>query len=131
MSVEALIRVPIPDGIAVAPSLPDVLPEVKLRRGFIGFVRRHPTVALGSALLILLVLVAIFAPWIATYDVGATDLSMRYLAPSAAHWFGTDSTGRDIFSRVVFGSRISLEVGIVVVVVSIVIGTVLGALAGY
>jgi peptide/nickel transport system permease protein len=78
-----------------------------------------------------MVLVAIFAPWIATYDVGATDLSMRYLAPSAAHWFGTDSTGRDIFSRVVFGSRISLQVGIVVVVVSTVIGTVLGAIAGY
>jgi len=78
-----------------------------------------------------MVLVAIFAPWIATYDVGATDLSMRYLAPSAAHWFGTDSTGRDIFSRVVFGSRISLQVGIVVVVVSTVIGSVLGAIAGY
>jgi len=78
-----------------------------------------------------MVLVAIFAPWIATYDVGATDLSMRYLAPSTAHWFGTDSTGRDIFSRVVFGSRISLQVGIIVVVVSTVIGTVLGAIAGY
>jgi len=78
-----------------------------------------------------MVLVAIFAPWIATYDVGATDLSMRYLAPSTAHWFGTDSTGRDIFSRVVFGSRISLQVGIVVVAVSTVIGTVLGAIAGY
>src|SRR3984893_15791056 len=78
-----------------------------------------------------MVLVAILAPWIATYDVGATDLSMRYLAPSAAHWFGTDSTGRDIFSRVVFGSRISLQVGIIVVVVSTVIGTVVGAIAGY
>ena len=86
---------------------------------------------IGLVIVATLVLVAIFAPWIATYDVGATDLSMRYLAPSAAHWFGTDSTGRDIFSRVVFGSRISLQVGIVVVVVSTVIGTVLGAIAGY
>jgi peptide/nickel transport system permease protein len=86
---------------------------------------------IGLAIVVTMVLVAIFAPWIATYDVGATDLSMRYLAPSAAHWFGTDSTGRDIFSRVVFGSRISLQVGIVVVVVSTVIGTVLGAIAGY
>jgi peptide/nickel transport system permease protein len=86
---------------------------------------------IGLVIVATMVLVAIFAPWIATYDVGATDLSMRYLAPSAAHWFGTDSTGRDIFSRVVFGSRISLQVGIIVVVVSTVIGTVLGAIAGY
>jgi peptide/nickel transport system permease protein len=86
---------------------------------------------IGVVIVVVLVLVAIFAPWIATYDVGATDLSMRYLPPSAAHWFGTDSTGRDIFSRVVFGARISLQVGIVVVAVSAVIGTLLGAFAGY
>src|SRR6476659_8827738 len=86
---------------------------------------------IGLVIVIIVVLVAIFAPWIATHDVGATDLSMRYLAPSSAHWFGTDSTGRDLFSRVVFGARISLEVGIIVVLVSSVIGTLLGALAGY
>jgi peptide/nickel transport system permease protein len=86
---------------------------------------------IGVVIVVVLVLVALFAPWIATYDVGATDLSMRYLPPSAAHWFGTDSTGRDIFSRVVFGARISLQVGIVVVAVSAVIGTLLGAFAGY
>jgi peptide/nickel transport system permease protein len=86
---------------------------------------------IGIVIVVVLVLVALFAPWIATYDVGATDLSMRYLPPSVAHWFGTDSTGRDIFSRVVFGARISLQVGIVVVAVSTVIGTALGAFAGY
>jgi peptide/nickel transport system permease protein len=86
---------------------------------------------IGVVIVVVLVLVALFAPWIATYDVGATDLSMRYLPPSVAHWFGTDSTGRDIFSRVVFGARISLQVGIVVVTVSAIIGTLLGALAGY
>jgi peptide/nickel transport system permease protein len=86
---------------------------------------------IGVAIVVVLVLVALFAPLIATYDVGATDLSMRYLPPSVAHWFGTDSTGRDIFSRVVFGARISLQVGIVVVTVSAVIGTLLGAVAGY
>src|SRR4051794_24339092 len=86
---------------------------------------------IGIVIVVVLVLVALFAPWIATYDVGATDLSMRYLPPSAAHWFGTDSTGRDIFSRVVLGARISLQVGIIVVAVSAVIGTLLGALAGY
>ncbi|HYK22631.1 MAG TPA: ABC transporter permease [Pyrinomonadaceae bacterium] len=86
---------------------------------------------IGVVIVTVLVIVALFAPWIATYDVGATDLTMRYLPPSSVHWFGTDSTGRDIFSRVVFGARISLQVGIVVVAVSAVIGTILGAVAGY
>ena len=86
---------------------------------------------IGLVIVAVLVLVALCAHWIAPYDVGATNLSIRYLGPSAAHWFGTDSTGRDIFSRVVFGARISLQVGIIVVTVSAVIGTFLGAIAGY
>ena len=85
----------------------------------------------GLIIVAILVIVAILAPWIATHDVGATNLSLRYLPPSAQHFFGTDSTGRDIFSRVVFGARISLKVGIVVVAVSAIVGTLLGALAGY
>ena len=86
---------------------------------------------IGTIIVIVFVLVAIFAPWIAHYDVGATNLAIRYAAPSGAHWFGTDSTGRDIFSRVVFGSRISLEVGVIVVLVSAFVGTIIGAVAGY
>lgn len=85
----------------------------------------------GVAIVFVLLVVAIFAPWIATHDVGATNLSIRYLPPSVEHFFGTDSTGRDIFSRVVFGARISLEVGIIVVSVSAIVGVLLGALAGY
>jgi peptide/nickel transport system permease protein len=85
----------------------------------------------GLIFVALLVLVALVAPLIATHDVGATDLSARYMKPSAEHWLGTDATGRDIFSRVVFGARISLMVGLVVVAVSSVIGTIIGALAGY
>jgi peptide/nickel transport system permease protein len=86
---------------------------------------------IGLVIIAVLVFVALFAPWIAPYDVGATNLAMRYLPPSSEHWFGTDSTGRDIFSRVVYGARISLQVGIVVVAVSAFIGTILGAIAGY
>src|SRR5215204_6506306 len=86
---------------------------------------------IGVVIVVVLVLVALSAQWIAPYEVGATNLSMRYLPPTAAHWFGTDSTGRDIFSRVVFGARISLQVGLVVVTVSAVIGTFIGALAGF
>src|SRR5437763_14260039 len=86
---------------------------------------------IGIVIVAVFVLVAIFAPWIATHDVGATNLSVRYLGPSAGHWFGTDSTGRDIFSRVVFGARISLEVGIIVVTVAAFVGTLIGPVAGY
>ena len=85
----------------------------------------------GLIIVVVLIVVALFAPWLATHDIAATNLSMRYLPPSAEHWFGTDSTGRDIFSRVLFGARISLEVGLIVVTVSAVIGTILGAIAGY
>jgi len=86
---------------------------------------------IGLVIVAVFVLAAIFAPWIAPHDVGATNLAVRYMGPSAAHWFGTDSTGRDIFSRVIFGARISLEVGIVVVTVSAIVGTMIGAVAGY
>jgi peptide/nickel transport system permease protein len=85
----------------------------------------------GLLFVALLVFVALFAPVIATHDVGATDLAARYVKPSSEHWFGTDATGRDIFSRVVYGARISLHVGLVVVAVSAVTGTIIGALAGY
>lgn len=86
-------------------------------------------IGLGIALVI--VFAAVFAPWLATHDVAAQNLANRFASPSADHWFGTDSLGRDIFSRVVFGARISLQVGITVVVVSAAIGIVVGAVAGY
>jgi peptide/nickel transport system permease protein len=86
---------------------------------------------IGFVIVGVLVVVALGAPLIATHDVGATDLLHRYDAPSAAHWLGTDATGRDVFSRVVYGARISLRVGVIVVVVSAFVGTIIGALAGY
>lgn len=85
----------------------------------------------GLVFIALLVLVAVFAPLIATHDVGATDLAARYLPPSTEHFFGTDATGRDVFSRIVYGVRISLRVGLIVVFVSALIGTIVGALSGY
>jgi len=85
----------------------------------------------GLVFIAALLVLAVFAPVIATHDVGATDLTARYLPPSAEHWFGTDAAGRDLFSRVVYGARISLMVGLVVVLVSSVVGTSIGAIAGY
>ena len=86
---------------------------------------------IGTGIAAIFILAAIFAPFIATHDVTAQNLAMRYIAPSAEHWFGTDGLGRDVFSRVVYGARISLEVGITVVLVSSIIGTIIGAVAGF
>ncbi len=86
----------------------------------------------GIIVAIIIVLTAIFAPVIASYDNAvATNSSLAYLAPSSQFWFGTDALGRDIFSRIIFGSRISLEVGVVVVTVSAAFGTFIGAIAGF
>ncbi len=85
----------------------------------------------GIFIAALFIAAAIFAPWLRTHDIGAQDLSLRYATPSAEHWFGTDGLGRDIFSRVLEGARISLEVGISVVLVSGIVGTIIGAIAGF
>src|SRR5437763_102740 len=86
---------------------------------------------IGLAIAVIFILAALFAPWLATQDPGAQNLLLRYASPSAEHWFGTDGLGRDVFSRVVYGARISLEVGISVVLVSVVIGTFIGSIAGF
>lgn len=86
---------------------------------------------IGIAIALVVIILAIFAPLIATHDPTGQDLALRFLSPSAEHWFGTDGLGRDVFSRVVYGTRISLEVGITVVLVSGVVGIVIGAIAGF
>jgi peptide/nickel transport system permease protein len=83
------------------------------------------------AIAVLFILAALFAPFIATHDATAQDLLLRYASPSADHWFGTDGLGRDVFSRVVYGARISLEVGLSVVTVSGLIGILIGSIAGF
>ena len=86
---------------------------------------------IGASIAAIFILMAIFAPWIATHDVTVQDLANRFASPSSEYWFGTDSLGRDVFSRVVYGARISLQVGITVVLVSGVIGIFIGAIAGF
>ena len=94
---------------------------------------RYKMAMLGLAILIILVLAAIFADVIADYDtkVVTQNIAERLQGPSAAHWFGTDEFGRDIFARLVHGSRVSLVVGIISVSVSLIIGGSLGAFAGF
>lgn len=81
--------------------------------------------------LLLLVLAAIFAPWIAPYDLAAPDYERILEGPSAAHWAGTDAYGRDILSRIIFGSRISLAVGFLSVTLGALAGIVLGLISGF
>ncbi|WP_372490512.1 ABC transporter permease [Brenneria goodwinii] len=92
---------------------------------------RNPLTAIGSAIVLMLMLVALFAPWIATHDPLAQDLSNALQAPGAAHWFGTDEFGRDVFSRLVYGSRITLYIVALVSVTVGPIGLLLGVVAGY
>jgi len=94
-------------------------------------VRQQPLAALGLALIALFLLCAIFAPFLAPRDPAAIDLSRRLLAPSTAHWFGTDELGRDILSRTIYGARISLIVAVSVVGLSLALGLVAGCLAGF
>ena len=86
---------------------------------------------LGVIICLAWILAAIFAPVIAPYDPIAQDLTLRLQPPSAEHWFGTDTFGQDIFSRVIYGGRYSLLAGCLTVVIAGVIGTFYGAIAGY
>ena len=92
---------------------------------------RRPAAAIALAVIVAFVGIAIFAPWISPYDPIATDFAAVRKAPSAAHWLGTDEIGRDVLSRVIFGSRASLLAGVVSVLISLAIGVPLGLLAGY
>jgi len=92
---------------------------------------RHPLGLEGSFIVLLLVLTAFLAPFIAPYDPLAIDVAHVLEPPSRLHLCGTDLLGRDVLSRLIYGARISLEVGILAVGISLAIGIVLGALAGY
>jgi peptide/nickel transport system permease protein len=93
--------------------------------------RRNPLGALGLGLILAILLVAVFAPQLATHDPSQLNRYARLLPPSVEHLFGTDASGRDVYSRVVYGSRISLRVAFVVLVIATTVGGVLGATAGY
>lgn len=101
------------------------------RRPLKAFLRRYGRVIIGGFFVIIVVLMAIFAPLLATHDPYYIDMSQAKMEPCAEHWFGTDQYGRDIFSRVVYGSRITLIVAIGVQVLVVTIGTTLGLLCGY
>lgn len=100
-------------------------------RGTLSALLANRLALFGLVMLALLLLTAVFADVLARYPINAVDNSIRFQPPSAQYWFGTDDLGRDIFSRVVMGSRVSLQVGIVSVGISLVAGTLIGLWAGY
>jgi peptide/nickel transport system permease protein len=94
------------------------------------FTMRNLPIIVGGTLLVTLAAVSLAAPWIAHYDPIALNLPHRFRAPDAVHWFGTDNYGRDVFSRTLYGGRISLLVGLSAALLSTLIGTCFGLLAG-
>ena len=86
---------------------------------------------LGLALVVVLIVTALFAPWIAPYGPDQMGAGMSLMPPSADHWFGTDEFGRDMFSRVVYGARLTIQVGVIAVGISLTVGTLMGLVAAY
>lgn len=90
----------------------------------------HPQMLVGGAIVTIVLIAMILAPWIAPYEPTKLDILNRLAPPSAKHWFGTDQIGRDIFSRVIYGSRISVSVGLGVILLAMPIGAIIGAFSG-
>ncbi|MGP8157144.1 MAG: ABC transporter permease [Candidatus Acidiferrales bacterium] len=100
-------------------------------KSLLDYLLRHGSGRLGLALALLLVFVALAAPWLAHIDPTAQNLAARLAPPSAAHWMGTDELGRDILSRILYGARISMLVSVSVVLGAGITGLAIGSIAGY
>ena len=117
--------------IVAAPVLGDVLAPRRAHGRIVTFVLNHPTIVIGGGLLLVLVLMAVLAPYLGTLDPTAVAPSRRTRAPSAQNWFGTDPLGRDLYSRVLYGARVSLTVGFCVAILASSIGLAVGLVAGF
>jgi peptide/nickel transport system permease protein len=130
-SLDAVTSVPTPSFIRSAPELPELFPPIVPRNGAWGLARRYPAVALGGTLLLTMLLVAVLAPWLGTVDPTAMEPAQRTLGPSTTFWFGTDLLGRDIYSRVLYGTRVSLTVGFSVAILVSLAGLSIGLVSGF
>ena len=95
------------------------------------FVRRNPRMLIGGTIVLAWLFVAAFAPFVAPYDPIKVSVTDSLIPPGPGHWFGTDDLGRDVLSRVIWGSRVSLSVGVISVSIGLIFGTSLGLAAGY
>lgn len=98
---------------------------------FLQVLFRSPGAKIGAIILLILMIVAIFAPLIAPFDPLKMGVGKNLQPPNAAHWFGTDEFGRDLFSRIVYGSRLTLMIGVIAVGISMTVGVLVGIVAGY
>lgn len=105
--------------------------ETAGRHPWRAFVRRHPLLVIGGVLLAIMALIALLAPWIAPYSPIEMSVLKRLKEPSSTHFFGTDAMGRDVFSRVLWGGRVSLIVGISVALLATTVGGLIGMVAGF
>ncbi len=113
---------------AAAPETPD---EASFLRDTIRAFRRNRMAMAGLIFILLLVFCAVFVPWISPHDPYRVALDEKLLPPSTTYWLGTDNFGRDVLTRILYGARISLVVGIVPSLISLLIGTIMGILSGY
>src|SRR5476651_60970 len=106
-------------------------PTWRARLEYLGYqIRRSPLTIAGLTITLIVLICMAFAPWLASHDPNALNLAQRLAEPSAEHWFGTDEVGRDLFSRVLYGSRQSVGVGLFVAFSSCLVGGLLGCLSG-
>jgi peptide/nickel transport system permease protein len=94
-------------------------------------IRRNKLAITGAVVVLMLLIASLLAPWIAPHNPTQINAWQVLAPPSTSHWFGTDELGRDVFSRVLYGARISLKVGFVAIGIAIVLGSVVGLVAGY
>lgn len=109
----------------------EIQSDVGVFKSILNMLRVNKAALLGLIVIVLIALTALAAPLITRYDPNEIDLASMNEPPSAEHWFGTDDLGQDVFTRVVYGGRISLMIGFVPSVISLVLGTLLGLMAGY
>jgi peptide/nickel transport system permease protein len=114
-------------------TVPIVLREVRSDRigAALYFLRRNPRMIIGGAIVLAWLVIAVFAPFLAPYDPTKVIPTDSLIPPGPAHWLGTDDLGRDVLSRVMWGSRVSLSVGVISVSIGLLVGTSLGLAAGY
>jgi len=115
----------------VAPKLPELWPPLRPSHGLRGLVARRPAESVAALILGVIALLAILAPLAFTVDPAALEVIRRGRPPSVEHWFGTDMLGRDIYSRVVYGARVSLVVGFSVAALASVAGLAIGLISGF
>jgi len=117
--------------VAILPPAPEAVAAPTMRAWVAGTLRRHPTAIAGGVVLLLMVAIAILAPWLGTTDPLAVIPTRRLKPVSAQFWFGTDMLGRDVYSRVLYGSRVSLTVGLAVAVIATTVGLAIGLVTGF